>query len=97
MNQINRIAHMEQIYDEIIQTLDSFELSLDQFQTIQTKLKELSDYYTSPLWLQDYDDDQENKLPNELKRGVLSQDGVYLLLERHKELLERIQDMKMGQ
>lgn len=97
MNQINRIAHMEQIYDEIIQTLDSFELSLDQFQTIQTKLKELSDYYSSPLWLQDYDDDQENKLPNELKRGVLSQDGVYLLLERHKELLERIQDMKMGQ
>lgn len=97
MNQIDRIAHMEQIYDEIIQTLDSFELSLDQFQTIQTKLKELSDYYSSPLWLQDYDDDQENKLPNELKRGVLSQDGVYLLLERHKEILERIQDMKMGQ
>lgn len=97
MNQISRIAHMEQLYDEIIQILDSFELSLNQFQDTQTKLKELSDYYTSPVWIQDYDDDQEGKLPNELKRGVLSQDGIYLLLERHKALIERLQEMKMGQ
>ena len=40
-------------------------------------LKELLDYYEGGQWLLDYQADERGELPPELKRGVLSQDGVW--------------------
>ena len=34
--------------------------------------------------------DETGKFPEKLKRGVLSEDGIWNMLERNKELLERI-------
>ena len=34
--------------------------------------------------------DEEGRFPKELKRGVLSEDGIWNLLERNKELTHRI-------
>ena len=34
--------------------------------------------------------DEKGELPDKLKRGILSEDGIYNLLERNKELKERI-------
>ena len=34
--------------------------------------------------------DEEGGFPKELKRGVLSEDGIWNLLERNKELTRRI-------
>jgi hypothetical protein len=42
----------------------------------------LKDYYENGLWLHDYELDEKGLLPRELKRGVLSQDAVYNLLEQ---------------
>lgn len=50
---------------------------------IQGKIKLLNDYYTSREWLHDYELDEQGLLPPGLKRGVLSQDAVYDLLEEH--------------
>lgn len=44
-------------------------------------LKLLSDYYGSPAWKRDLAADKAGLLPDTLKRGVLSEDGIYLLLE----------------
>lgn len=41
----------------------------------------LTRYYESGLWLRDYEREEAGVLPPELKRGVLSQDGLYNLLE----------------
>ena len=40
----------------------------------------------------DFELDEEGKLPADLKRGVLSEDGIYNLLERNSELLGEIGD-----
>ena len=45
-------------------------------------LKALSDYYSSPAWKRDFASDEVGLLPKDLKRGVLSEDGIYDLLER---------------
>ena len=45
----------------------------------------LEEYYTSGEWRGDYEADEAGLLPPDLKRGVLSQDGVYNLLEHFKE------------
>lgn len=43
-------------------------------------LKALREYSDSGLWLYDFEMDENGKLPKELKRGVLSEDGLYNLL-----------------
>jgi hypothetical protein len=44
-------------------------------------LHTLIDYYEHGQWLADYTLDEQGLLSPTLKRGVLSQDGVYNLLE----------------
>jgi len=41
----------------------------------------LREYMDSGLWLSDYEADERGELPPDLKRGVLSQDGLYNLLQ----------------
>ena len=45
-------------------------------------LGELSDYYTSAAWKRDFAADEAGLLPKDLRRGVLSEDGIYHLLEQ---------------
>ena len=37
-------------------------------------------YYEGGQWLKDYEADEKGLLPENLKRGVLSEDGVYNLI-----------------
>ena len=43
--------------------------------------RRLARYLDSGLWLKDYQLDELGLLPKDLKRGVLSQDGLYDLLD----------------
>ena len=56
----------------------------------QTEIGRLSEYYEDPDWKADFALDEEGALPVDLKRGVLSEDGIYDALERNRELLEMI-------
>ena len=80
MEQIERITHMEQILDEATEAVSSLSEALEKYAAIQDKLQELSAYYSSEQWHQDFDDDSAGKIPCDLKRGVLSEDAIYNLL-----------------
>ena len=45
-------------------------------------LKVLIQYYEGGQWLSDYEMDEKGVLPQNLKRGVLSQDALYDFIER---------------
>lgn len=45
----------------------------------------LSEYYGSAAWKRDFAADEAGLLPQDLKRGVLSEDGVYDLIERYND------------
>ncbi len=66
--QIRRITY----YEDMMQQAESG--SVDQ-------LKALSEYYISDAWKRDYAADEAGLLPKDMKRGVLSEDGIYNLLE----------------
>ena len=68
MEIIERITYMEALYDRAIET---GEIS-----------PELIAYYESGQWLKDYEADERGQLPPTLKRGVLSQDGLWELLRK---------------
>ena len=76
MEQIARITYMEALLDRCIREIHNEALR----PSLSPLIRELSDYYSSPLWLKDLDDDRAGKLPSDLKRGVLSEDAVYDLL-----------------
>lgn len=86
MNQIERIECMERMLDEVDAATRMLEHAWEAYCAKKPALKALEAYYTGPQWRQDYEDDCAGKLPAKLKRGVLSEDAVYNLLDRCKAL-----------
>ena len=86
---------MESILDEALRRMDDAEEAPQEFLDYQTVIKKLDEYYSSQDWKNDYVMDEDGLLPKDLKRGVLSEDGIYDALERNKELMERIKGTRM--
>lgn len=86
--QIKRIMYFEKIYDELHKSFKDDPKAFTESEEIQNKVDKLVKYYESPLWLSDFESDERGELPKELKRGVLSEDGVYLLLESITEYIK---------
>lgn len=72
---LRRIAYMEEIYDTLRNSIGGESKIADA-----QLLSELTAYYEGGQWRKDYELDEQGLLPPTLKRGVLSQDGVYDLL-----------------
>ena len=86
MTRIERIAHMEALFDKSEEAVGRLEQALEDFAAIAPAVAELEAYYTSPQWRKDFEADQAGKLPKDLKRGVLSEDGLWNLLEAYHAL-----------
>lgn len=59
---------------------------LFDFKDLTSSFSTLEAYYTSPAWRTDFEADEACLLPSDLKRGVLSEDGIYNLLEEYKRV-----------
>ena len=90
MEQIERIRYHEETLDETRKILDELNVLLDRYIANGTRLAELSKYYGSPEWMEDFEADEDGKLPSDLKRGVLSEDGVYDLLTDNNETVSKL-------
>ena len=69
LDRIERVEKYERLFDEAATSRDPVKLQL------------LDAYYTSGQWKEDYEADERGELPPDMKRGVLSQDALYDLLE----------------
>ncbi|MBR6624109.1 MAG: DUF4298 domain-containing protein [Ruminococcus sp.] len=78
---------MELYFDTIRNALRSGK-DISENPEISTMLDALTSYYESKQWLADYEADERGEIPHDLKRGVLSEDGVYNLLSELKTLTE---------
>lgn len=93
MEQIDRIQYFEAILDKAEAVTKDLSDALENYRNLQDKIKELEAYYDSPVWMKDYRDDEEGKIPVDLKRGVLSEDAVYNILEDNRRLREEMKNM----
>ena len=91
--QIARIQQMERCLDRASQAVMRLSAALDEYADARDALRQLSDYYGSDAWKHDFADDSAGLLPPDLKRGVLSEDAVWNLLEDVRDLKERMADM----
>lgn len=67
-----RVSFYEELFDELSSAEDAGSSEIEQ------KRKMLEDYYSSGQWLADYEADEQGLLPDDLKRGILSQDALYV-------------------
>ena len=98
--QIERIKHMETLLNLVKTATEQMELAERLLQTIyeryslwediEREMTLLEDYYHSDVWKKDFEDDEAGRLPKDLKRGVLSEDGIWDVVNAFKEMKEDI-------
>ena len=100
MEQTERIRQMEQRLDRASAAVMELSAALDKYEEAQEGIAALGGYYVSEDWKQDFADDEAGRLPAGLKRGVLSEDGIWNLLTDSRELnirlLETVADILKG-
>ncbi|MBQ7072503.1 MAG: DUF4298 domain-containing protein [Bacteroidales bacterium] len=84
---ISRITEMEEKFDALQQSVRALEDAITQSQDFRDNYKALKKYMDSGKWLKDYETDEKGELPPDLKRGVLSQDGLYDLLQDASDVI----------
>jgi len=79
--QIKRVERYEEIFDKVSAAARRLDEARGAFDALAPDIEALEAYYTGAEWKRDFAADEAGKLPPELKRGVLSEDAVYDLLE----------------
>ena len=88
--QLARIRLMERHLNRATAAVKRLEAALDKWEDAQEAIAALEEYYGSDLWKQDLTDDEAGRLPVDLKRGVLSEDGICNLLTDARDLTARL-------
>ena len=88
-----RITQMEHRLDRATAAVEALETAIEQYKAAQDDLAALDAYLGSPEWHADRNDDEAGRLPAGLRRGVLSEDAIWNLLERNRELHKQIQEL----
>ena len=67
--------------------------ALDRYEDAQEAIASLEAYYGSDEWRKDFADDEAGLLPKDLKRGVLSEDGVWDVMSENQVLLVQMREL----
>ena len=94
MTRIERITNMESLFDKSEEVVKRLEAALKDFAELEHDIAKLEAYYNSPQWRKDFEADEAGKLPQDLKRGVLSEDGIYDLLSDYQCLKNQIRTVE---
>jgi hypothetical protein len=80
---------MEQRFKNVLAAIKDGDTK--SLKTIKEDIAELSKYYSSELWKMDLAADEAGILPPDLKRGVLSEDGIWNLLADYRDIQKKKQ------
>lgn len=86
MDQIERIKTMEEHLDKASQAVKVLSEALDLYTEAMESIETIDDYLVSDEWQKDFNDSEAGKLPKDLKCGVLSEDGIWDVVDSSREL-----------
>lgn len=84
---IKRVREMEGRFDKLTGILRALEEALSEFKASKDDLDALRNYMDSGQWLKDFEADEAGMIPDGLKRGVLSEDALYDLLQEADRII----------
>ncbi len=88
-----RVGHMSKVYDRLKALSTSLEGNLNELEDLVYDVSRLTEYINTGQWLKDYEADERHEIPNDVNRSVLSQDGLYNLLDDLDDLCDRMIDV----
>ncbi len=95
--QTERIELMENNMNACRKVIDALKTALEDYQNNLETLEAFSKYYGSKEWMEDFEADEMGQLPQDLKRGVLSEDlGYEVLVDNHALIKEMLKVASLG-
>ncbi len=91
-NIIDRITKMENILDKLTLVVEKSDKVMNELSDSLKDLKTLKKYYESQ-YMKDVMAEKRNEVPHDLKRGVLSEDAVHMLLTDLVELSNKMEHL----
>ena len=79
--------------EEATAAVRQMEEAVERYEAVQEAVAVLEAYLGSEEWRQDLADDEKGLLPQDLKRGVLSEDGIWNLLEDNRDVAMRMKSL----
>lgn len=87
---IDTIRVMEEKLNRCSAAVAALSDALEAFDAVQGDLADLEAYYGSDDWFRQLAADERGELPPDLRRGVLSEDALYDLLQDADALRKRV-------
>ena len=84
--QIRRIEGMEERLSASLAAVRALDRAIEDYRNSLEDIRTLEDYLSSPEWREDFESDEAGLLPADLRRGVLSEDGISHMLEENDEV-----------
>ena len=97
MDRLKRIAAMEEKLNSSRAALRALEKALEDYRAAAADIRSLSEYLSGGDWRADFEADEAGLIPAELPRGVLSEDGIYDLLQENDEVRKVLRAMAEAQ
>lgn len=86
-NRIKRINEMEASMERVNKVVTIIREHLNRLGNLSSDIEKLQDYYENE-WREDFEADERGELPKDLKRGVLSEDALFDLLEETERYMD---------
>lgn len=96
MNDYSHIVEMEDIRTNYEKQLKEMEHVLDYIEKHLGDYRKLIHYYYSEQREKDLEDDENKLIPEELKRGVLSEDEIYDLMGDYHDMAVRMMEVALS-
>lgn len=90
---LQRIKDYEYKFSEVSRVMAALDMALDEYADIKSYIGDLKEYMESGQWKADFEADERGEIPADIERGVLSEDGLYDLLESVDKIRERASGM----
>ncbi|MDN3606633.1 DUF4298 domain-containing protein [Kaistella yonginensis] len=83
---LENIQQMENILNHTDALISEMEILIKKWKENEVDFHKLMDYYGSEKWHNDRKDDEEQRIPQDFPRGVLSEDAVHNTYGNRKEV-----------
>ena len=92
-DRVERVREMEDASNRVESMVKLVNQGLDRYTQLQKDIDLLRHYMESRQWMEDFEADEAGKFPKDMPRGVLSEDGIFNLLNKVEDVEDRFLDI----
>ena len=92
-DRVERVREMEDASNRVESMVKLVNQGLDRYTQLQKDIDLLRNYMESRQWMEDFEADEAGKFPKDMPRGVLSEDGLFNLLNKVEDVEDRFLDI----